>query len=372
MTRGDSRERLRAMTVRYAACHLVIDLACVATVLGLVAPTYGADVSGVARHALAVLVYDMLAFCLQLPVGALLDVLGRRWSRGAGALSAALVAAGVLCGLAGGVLRPPAVALVAVGNALFHCVGGVEVLGESQGRAAPAGEFISTGAIGVFVGSMDAFSRWVGAPWLLLALLAGAAVLMAGAPASRGEGCLSCDLRQRDWVAVLLLAATVALRSYAGMVMGFPWKATPVLAAVAIGCVVCGKAAGGRVADRLGAPLASLMSLGGSAVLFLPSWGSVPAGLAAALLFNFTMAITLSALAALFPRAQGMAFGIASFSLAIGALPALLGVRTASAMVLCALALASLVLLELALLLMQAGGRTGREVTVRPQAVRRP
>jgi FSR family fosmidomycin resistance protein-like MFS transporter len=68
------------------------------------------------------------------------------------------------------------------------------------------------------------------------------------------------------------------------------------------------------------------------------------------------MAITLSALARLLPLAQGTAFGIASFSLAIGALPALLGVRVSSAHALVVLSLASLVLLELGLAFMRRQG----------------
>ena len=65
-------------------------------------------------------------------------------------------------------------------------------------------------------------------------------------------------------------------------------------------------------------------------------------GLAATLLFNFTMAITLSELARLLPRARGTAFGIASFSLAIGAFPALMGLRAVSPGALCVLSLVSL------------------------------
>ena len=76
----------------------------------------------------------------------------------------------------------------------------------------------------------------------------------------------------------------------------------------------------------------------------------MPAGLAGTFLFNFTMAITLSSLARLLPQARGLAFGIASFSLAVGALPALLGLRVVSAQALVVLSAASLVLLELGLL----------------------
>lgn len=351
-------DRLVRATAVYAFCHLVVDLACIATVLGVVVPAVGA--TGTWSGATAVLLYDMVAFCLQLPLGALLDVVGRRRMRGAALLSLVLVAAGVLArkAAAWGAVRASelavalaAVLLVALGNALFHCAGGVEVLGESEGKAGPSGAFISTGAVGVFVGGLAAFNGWPFAPWLLVGLLvAGAAgVIWLGRADDEGGG-LDLALGGWGWAAAMLLAGTVALRSYTGMVMAFPGKEGLALGACAVAAVVAGKAVGGYVADALGSGWASLVSLGGAAAAFWFSWDSMAAGLAGTFLFNFTMAITLSALARLLPHAHGLAFGIASFSLAVGALPALLGLRLAGVQALVALSAGSLVLLELGLL----------------------
>lgn len=349
--------RLARVTAVYALCHLVVDLACITCVLGLVAPALSQRAAS--AHALAVVAYDMVAFCLQLPVGAALDVAGpTRW-RAATLASFALVATGTVLSCATGVsLAVLAVLLVALGNALFHCSGAEEVLLRAEGRAAPGGLFISTGAAGVFVGGLAAFQGWSLVVPALLALLAVCAALVWGLGRSEGEPAFGWSLDVHGWCAVGLLAATVALRSYAGMVMAFPWKAEPILAAVAVAAVVSGKAAGGLVADRTGLLPTSVASLGLAAVLFLPSWGSAPAGLAATLLFNFTMAITLFALTKLLPQARGMAFGLLSFSLAIGALPALLGVRAASPAVLCALSLVSLALLVGGLVMAGEGRRT--------------
>ncbi len=72
-----------------------------------------------------------------------------------------------------------------------------------------------------------------------------------------------------SWAAACaLLAATVALRSYAGMEMAFPWKADIALAAGLVTGIVAGKAAGGVLADRRGLAAASIVSLAGSAALF--------------------------------------------------------------------------------------------------------
>lgn len=344
------RERVTRVTAAYAFGHVVVDLACVSTVLGLAAPAVGP--ANLQARALAVLAYDMVAFCMQLPAGALLDALGRRMSQRAALASFALVASGVSCGWAGGTAAGVAsVLLLALGNALFHCVGGVEVLGESDGRAAPSGLFISTGAAGVFLGSMAWFNTWQGTPWLLLALLVASAAAALLAPRADGGPCLGIDLSPQGWAAVCLLAITVALRSYTGMVMAFPWKAELAWAVLSVCAVIAGKALGGVLSDRVGMPLASALSLGGAALLFLPAWAFAPAGLAATLLFNLTMAITLTSLADLLPRAKGTAFGIASFSLAIGSLPAFAGLRVGSALGLCVLSVASLAALELGLLI---------------------
>ena len=371
------RDRLARITAAYAFCHVVVDLACVTTVLGWAAPFFG--LRSVQHSALAILAYDLVAFCFQLPLGALLDALGRRQSRRAAMASFALVAAGVSAGWAGAdwlgfvpaaPIQVAAGLLVALGNALFHCAGGVEVLGESDGRAAPSGMFISTGALGVFVGGLTAFNGWRGTPVLLLVLLVACAAAVLWAPSSDEPGELQLAVSPIGWAAVALLAMTVALRSYTGMVMAFPWKTEFALALTAILAVVAGKAVGGCVSDVLGAPLTSAFSLGVAALLFPFAHTSVAAGLAATFLFNFTMAITLSALAGLMPQAHGLAFGLASFALAMGALPALLGLRATSGGALAILSLASLIFLELGLMLARRTHSTSNSASAAGGSVR--
>ena len=126
------------------------------------------------------------------------------------------------------------------------------------------------------------------------------------------------------------------------MVMAFPWKGALPLAVVAVCAVVAGKAAGGIVADRIGLVRTSALSLGLAALLFPIGWTVPAAGVAATFLFNFTMPITLIALAELMPENRGLAFGAASFALAVGAAPALMGLSAASGPALCILSLVSL------------------------------
>jgi len=338
---------VRRLVGTYALCHFAVDLCCVATVLCVVAPALGS--TGIVTAALAVVAYDLVAFMLQLPIGAALD--GCAGGMRSALLSYGLVVAGVLASyVPAGACMAASVALVAVGNALFHCAGGVDALGMSHGRATPSGIFIATGAFGVFLGARASLMFGAVLRVVLLALMAASALVTRGLMSnSRTSG-----IRRRIEAprlapaaagAVALLAVTVALRSYAGMVMAFPWKGDATLALASILGVVAGKAAGGIVADRIGLERASVISLGVSAPLFLLAFEHPAAGIVATLLFNFTMPITLISLAELLPGNRGLAFGIASFSLAVGALPSFAGIMAASGPALAALSLASLAFL---------------------------
>ena len=74
-------------------------------------------------------------------------------------------------------------------------------------------------------------------------------------------------------------------------------------------------------------------------------------GLLGVFFFNFTMSITLASLANILPNAKGTAFGLASFSLAVGALPALLGFRVEHPVMLSVISLVSALALGVGLTL---------------------
>ena len=329
-----------SMTAVYGVSHFVIDLACIATMLGAVSRTLG--IEGAEGVVAAIVAYDLLAFCLQLPFGALVDLADR--NARAAMVACGLVAAGTFVSAAP---HAPA-ALVAVGNALFHCAGGLDVLNVAQGKATLPGVFVSTGAAGVFLGGLMAVSHASLTP-VLAALPVGCIFAIASVDRMnrriwnvRNEPFGLPRPSVRFIGACALLAATVALRSYAGMEMAFSWKVDIALAAGLVTGIVAGKAAGGVLADRRGLAAASIASLTGSAALF-PFAAAFPAiGMLAAFLFNFTMPVTLISLANLMPASRGIAFGIASFSLAIGALPALIGFDVDGPMALSVLAITSL------------------------------
>lgn len=353
-------------TFAYALCHFVVDFACVSTMLCAVSRVLGESGQGSMEVvALSILLYDIVAFTLQLPIGIALDQLDK--NSYAALLSYALVGAGVVLSLVPiALLEWPAILLLAIGNALFHSAGGLSVLNISQKHAGPSGIFIATGAIGVFLGTQSAQMGRLQIAFSLLVLLFLCALITLVVQKVNKKYWnvhnVSFDiprLSSNTLLAIALLSLVVALRSYAGMVMAFPWKSEMLLLVLSILGVFAGKALGGVVADRIGFRTTAIFSLIVAATLFVPSWEIPVMGLLGVFFFNFTMSITLASLANILPNAKGTAFGLASFSLAVGALPALAGFRIEHPLMLSAMSLVSAFALGVGLTLVKDSVATG-------------
>ena len=353
-------------TFAYALCHFVVDFACVSSMLCAVSRVLGESGQGSLEViALSILLYDIVAFTLQLPIGIALDQLDK--NSYAALLSYALVGAGVILSLVPiALLEWPAILLLAIGNALFHSAGGLSVLNISQKHAGPSGIFIATGAIGVFLGTQSAQMGRLQIAFSLLVLLFLCALITLVVQKVNKKYWnvhnVSFDipeLSSNTLLAIALLSFVVALRSYVGMVMAFPWKSEMLLLVLSILGVFAGKALGGVAADRIGFRTTAIFSLIAAATLFVPSWEMPLMGLLAVFFFNFTMSITLASLANILPNAKGTAFGLASFSLAVGALPALVGFRIEHPAMLSGISLVSALALGVGLTLVKDSVATG-------------
>lgn len=353
-------------TFAYALCHFVVDFACVSSMLCAVSRVLGESSQGSMEVvALSILLYDIVAFTLQLPIGIALDQLDK--NSYAALLSYALVGAGVILSLVPiALLEWPAILLLAIGNALFHSAGGLSVLNISQKHAGPSGIFIATGAIGVFLGTQSAQMERLQIAFSLLVLLFLCALITLVVQKVNKKYWnvhnVSFDISELSFntlLAIALLSLVVALRSYVGMVMAFPWKSEMLLLVLSILGVFAGKALGGMVADRIGFRTTATFSLIVAATLFAPSWEIPVMGLLGVFFFNFTMSITLASLANILPNAKGTAFGLASFSLAVGALPALVGFRIEHPVMLSGISLVSALALGVGLTLVKDSVATG-------------
>lgn len=291
-------------TLCYAFAHFAVDLGCAFAMF-----------SACRGSPMAFLCYNFCAFAMQMPLGLLADVVGhgRRF-----ALAGTAVVAGMCLIPAFGLVGA---AVLGLGNGAFHIGGGVDVMGRSGDRAAPLGVFVSPGAFGVYLGTLWGKGGGTSLPVVGALLLAGGVMLLCPphdaalpSPALPGRSVI---------LPATLLFLVVVLRSYGGMAASFSWK-TGIWSVAAVTAVVLGKTLGGFLSDRVGLLPAAAWSLGLCALLFLPG-SSALCGVAALLLFNMTMPMTLFALSRRMDGCKGFSFGLLTFALFLGYLPSYLG-----------------------------------------------
>ena len=322
--------RKSGLTAACAAGHFFIDFLCAWALFRWCRPTDA--------WAEVMLWYNFCAFALQMPLGLLAD----RFRQDRSFMAAGGLLVGLSCLALGS--APLALSVVAgVGNALYHVGGGVAVLHAYEKRAGPLGAFVSPGAFGVFFGTLLGKAGTE----ILAPSLIGLAACLVLAWLLRGEhrpAPMDPFRTEAPFPALLCLFLVVCLRSLLGFLFVFPWK-TGWWSVAAACAVVLGKAAGGYLSDKLGMKWVSLGSLGLAALGFLLS-ASPLCGVLAIFFFNMTMPVTLRAAADALPGLRGFSFGLLTFALFLGFLPAWAGALSSAAGWFLALgALASLALL---------------------------
>ena len=304
----------------YSLLHFAVDFTCATVMFAKVLP-HGE------LWAVAMLLYNYFAFAMQLPFGIIADKLNKN-SLVAG-LGCALVAMG--CFFSAFPLA--AAVLCGIGNGLFHVGGGLDALNGRGGKCAPAGIFVSPGALGLWLGTrLGSAGVFTLIPGILLLLWGVALPILFRGSFSGGENAPISLPRAKStaWVGAAFLLLVVILRGFAGLVFSFEWKAAYALPLIL--AVVLGKTAGGFAADIFGTKKTAAVSLLASSVLFMLSANPI-CGIGAVFLFNMTMPLTLTGAADAFPGAKGASFGLMTFGLFCGFLPVYVGVATSSAFV---------------------------------------
>lgn len=273
-----------------------------------------ADMSEVA---FAFLIYNIIAFGAQPMVGYLCD---NKPGLPAGLIGCIVVAAGII-------VLPyywPAILMCAAGNAFFHVEGSIDSLKFSGGKMSRSGIFVSTGALGVALGTL--YGKGSGSFVVPLALLAVSALLIAlfkqshkMKPAERYLNVSSA----LPFAAVLVLAlVSIVVRAFVGASLPLGWKSASVFFSLLPGIAAfTGKAAGGFIGDLLGARRAGTAALLLSIPLLVFGSGSPVISFIGIMLFNMTMPITLCIVASKLPANPGLAFGLTTLALLCGTVP---------------------------------------------------
>ncbi len=307
----------KSLAIIYTLLHFLVDLTTIFIVSGSL---FGDEITFFEKCQIVV-IYNLVAFAGQLPIGILSDFINK---------NRLFVAVG--CFLA--CLSYPAVCvspwlaclLAALGNGAFHIGAGSDILKFSMPKAGLSGLFVSSGALGVWL-AYKLTNKYVA--FILPFIMLVAAILMLVLRKKQIIDYNELDNKAIKFnkpkflplLAISFFMLTIVIRSLLGMVMNYSWKAVPILSFVAVVAVVLGKALGGYIGDKLGYAKTAVVSLSISLMLFIFSFDYWVAGVIAILCFNMTMPLTLTAIAGLTDKKYGFAFGMTTFALAIGFIP---------------------------------------------------
>ena len=304
----------------YSIIHFLVDLACAILVTNLVTQKMGQGI----ELFYAIIIYNFFAFAIQFPIGIIADKINKNAICSAIGCLLVAIAFGfsnygiISCVIAG------------LGNAMFHVGGGIDVLNISNKKAAPSGIYVSTGAMGIFLGSKSLASGFDKFYIIIIILLLSAVLLIWLYNKIKdkvvNKEIIVPKLSFNELIAIICLMITVCIRSYVGLILAFEWKSNLILAICSILAVILGKMLGGIIGDKIGFKNISIISLTVSAILFLFAFSNSILGIFAILLFNMTMPITLSALSNILNNNKGMAFGLLTFALFIGSVPKFFGI----------------------------------------------
>lgn len=294
-----------------SASHALIDAACAFSIFFLLKQ------DGIVKENFFILVviYNILAFGLEVPLGMIADKF--KISVKFAALGCITVAIAIFftdfTALA-------TVFLAGIGNALFHVGGGIVALNLKPKKATVPGIFVAPGALGLLMGTIIgkemSFTFW---PFVVLLIAAAILIMLIKKPEINYNQDIKNKTNYAELVVILILLS-VAIRSLVGLALIYPWKQDINLLIIFTLFVFLGKALGGIIGDRFGWMRVSVISLLISAPLLTLGSSSVLCRMIGIFLFNMTMPITLTAISNLLPGRAGLSFGLTTLALLVGAL----------------------------------------------------
>lgn len=225
----------------YSIIHFIVDLSCAILVSNLVTQKMGAGTN----LFIAILIYNFFAFAMQLPIGILADKINKN------AICSAIGC--ILVAIAFGFANYGIIScfIAGIGNAMFHVGGGIDVLNISNKKATLSGIFVSTGAMGIFLGGKSAsigFDKYYIA--ILILLLSALLLIWLYKQIKdnvKNEKVIIPKLNKTEIIAITCLIITVIIRGYVGLILAFEWKSSFILALISIFAVVFGKMLGGII-----------------------------------------------------------------------------------------------------------------------------
>jgi FSR family fosmidomycin resistance protein-like MFS transporter len=300
----------------YSFIHGLIDLCCAMLVLSSLLFNHFT----LQDSFICVVIYNVVAFGLQAPLGVLVDKL--QAPKKSALMGCFLVLISFFF------FNNPIllVLLSGLGNALFHVGGGSISLNFNPIKATAPGIFVGPGAlgltIGVLIGKSGVLIMW---PFVILLILSCIFIYFRNIPEINYKKELVKQKINCFELVLLLILLSVSIRALYGSVAIFAWKADIILLILLTLAVVAGKMLGGFIADNFGWIKTAIFALIISAPLLAFFQDSPFLIIIAIFLFQITMPITVTALSNMLPGRSATAFGLTVFALLLGILPSYLG-----------------------------------------------
>lgn len=314
----------------YTAVHFMVDFACFYYLMGTFS-LYEFTGIGIAK---GFLLYNVIAFGLQFLIGWYYD--GRNYVH-AGIVGLLLIMAGIgmetvlpmLCKDAL-VIEMEVIAgipykdwltimliVLALGNAFFHVAGGMDSLLYSKGKMSRCGIFVSSGALGVAIGSYIGKNALLDGISLLCVLLVGTGLLIVYGKPEKEQRWQNHEQKKEDpkmLLPALLCFGAIMLRGYLGTLLTTSFSVL-FLAAIA---TCFGKLMGGILADAFGGKRIGIVSMAVAAICFSGVFTGPLVSIVGIVSFNLTMPITYYTLYESFPHHPGFACGLNCLGLVLG------------------------------------------------------
>ena len=211
--------------------------------------------------------------------------------------------------------------LLGIGNSLFHIWGGKETAVRTGNDIRALGVFVSTGAVGLAVGSVF-LSRA-----LMLCLLLGICILALAflrIDTTKQIDAIEVDSDSKVyskplvWALLILIMLIVAGRSFLGESFTGVIDKTPMVVLLIGALTMMGKMAGGWLVKWMGMVTSIILLVAGVIICLVAKGNHIGIALAGLFMVNCTMPITLYWANVMLKGHEGLAFGLLAASLIPG------------------------------------------------------
>ncbi len=307
--------------IRYFLIHLSLEFVCYYFLMHVFSEIY--------QIWMIYLAYDVFAFAFQSVIGKYFDQNGKGHP---GIIGYIMCGTAVTIGLRYTSLVIPCMVIMAIGNGFVHISGAIVTLKASKGGLTSVAIFVGGGAVGVFLGKNFSDKNLI---WLIVVITLIAIKVMKMKDkkwfedTSEDNNVTLYDyvIGKHAFFSIVLMFFVIVIRSYMGYGIPMYWNQSILTQFILCIALCVGKAVGGVFSDIFGAKKVAMISTILSFPLVLLGGNHMVISILGIMLFSMTMSITLGAIVSILPGAYGFAFGITTFALLIGSLPAFFGVR---------------------------------------------